>query len=267
MIAMDSDLHEKALFYYRQFLIVGGMPEAVNDYINNNQNIVAFNRKIIKLITQMYISDMNKYTLNKSESVKIEKVYNSIPKELAHKNKKFKYSLIEANASKRKFETAIDWLNASSIIISSYLTNKIEVPLKAYLDSNTFKIYFNDIGILNSMCDIGINEIVNDLPFMFKGAIAENYVAVEFNFYNIPLIYWKNNNEAEIDFLLTTDEGIIPIEVKASDRIKSKSLGVYMDKYKPKYGIRISTKNFGFENNIKSIPLYAVFCLENLKQK
>ncbi len=103
------------------------MPEAVNDYINNNQNIVAFNRKIIKLITQMYISDMNKYTLNKSESVKIEKVYNSIPKELAHKNKKFKYSLIEANASKRKFETAIDWLNASSIIISSYLTNKIDI--------------------------------------------------------------------------------------------------------------------------------------------
>ena len=97
---------------------------------------------------------------------------------------------------------------------------------------------------------------------MFKGAIAENYVAQELNTMNIPLIYWKSRGDAEIDFLLTTKDGIIPFEVKASDRIQSKSLNVYMDKYKPKYGIRLSMKNFGYENHIKSIPLYATFCLK-----
>ena len=100
---------------------------------------------------------------------------------------------------------------------------------------------------------------------MFKGAIAENYVAEEFNTMDIPLIYWKSKGDAEIDFLLTTCDGIIPVEVKASNRIQSKSLNVYMDKYKPKYGIRFSVKNFGFENGIKSIPLYATFCLSDLQ--
>ena len=112
---------------------------------------------------------------------------------------------------------------------------------------------------------IGVNDIINDSNFMFKGAIAENYIAEELTTMEIPLIYWKSKGDAEIDFLLTTKDGIIPIEVKASDRVQSKSLNIYMEKYKPTYGIRISMKNFGFENNIISIPLYATFCLTDLR--
>ena len=111
----------------------------------------------------------------------------------------------------------------------------------------------------------GVNDIINDTNFMFKGAIAENYVAEEFNTMGFPLIYWRSKGVAEIDFLFTTRDGIIPVEVKAASRVQSKSLNIYMDKYKPKYGIRLSTKNFGYENNIKSIPLYATFCLYDLK--
>lgn len=265
MSAMPDDLHEKALLLYRHYLIVGGMPEAIKDYLDCNGDIVKFNRDIVKSIVEMYISDMNKYTINKAESVKIEKVYLSIPRELAKKNKKFQYKLIEENASKRKFETALDWLNASSIILSCYNTEKVEIPLKVYLNRDVFKVYYSDVGILNSICDVGVNDIVNDTNFMFKGAIAENYVAEEFNTIDIPLIYWKSKGDAEIGFLLTTRDGIIPVEVKATNRIQSKSLNVYMDKYKPKYGIRLSGKNFGFENGIKSIPLYAIFCLNDLK--
>ncbi len=266
MTPMASDLHEKAMTLYKHYLLVGGMPEVVKNYIDNDGDIVKFDRSIVKSIVEMYMSDMNKYTLNKNESVKIEKVYLCIPRELAKENKKFQYKLIEDAASKRKFETALDWLNASSIILSCYNTDKVEVPLKAYLNKDVFKVYYSDVGILNSVCDVGINDIINDANFMFKGAIAENYVAEELNTMNYPLIYWKSRGDAEIDFLLTTYDGIIPIEVKASDRIQSKSLGVYMEKFKPAYGIRLSTKNFGFENNIKSIPLYAVFCLKNMKQ-
>ena len=104
-------------------------------------------------------------------------------------------------------------------------------------------------------------KIILNTNFMFKGAIAENYVACEFVNKNIPLIYWRSKADAEIDFLINNADGIIPIEVKANDNNMSKSLRYYMEKYKPKYAIRISTKNFGFENNIKSIPLYAVFCI------
>ena len=265
MTSMPDDLHEKALMLYKHYLIVGGMPEAINNYIECGGDIVKFNRNIVKSIVDMYISDMNKYTLNKNESVKIEKVYLSIPKELAKENKKFQYKLIEESASKRKFETALDWLNSGGIILSCYYTDKVEIPLKVYLNRDIFKVYCSDVGILNSICDVGVNDIINDTNFMFKGAIAENYVAEELNTMAIPLIYWRSKGDAEIDFLITTNDGIIPIEVKASNRIQSKSLQIYMDKYKPKYGIRLSTKNFGYENNIKSIPLYATFCLSNLK--
>ncbi len=266
MTSMPKDLHEKALLLYKHYLIIGGMPEAINNYINCDGDIVKFNRNITKTIVDMYISDMNKYTLNKSESIKIEKVYLSVPKELAKENRKFQYKLIDETASKRKFETALDWLNSSGIVLSCYYTEKVEIPLKVYLNKDIFKVYYSDVGILNSICDVRINDIINDTNFMFKGAIAENYVAEEFNTLGIPLIYWKSKGDAEVDFLLTTNEGIIPVEVKASDRIQSKSLNVYMNKYHPKYGIRLSMKNFGFENNIKSVPLYATFCLSSLRE-
>lgn len=265
MTQMDNDLHEKALLLYKHYLIVGGMPEAIKNYIDCNQNVVDLDREIVKMIVDTYIGDMNKYTINKNESIKIEKVYMSIPRELAKDNRKFQYTLIEESANKRKFETAIDWLNSGAMILSCYNTEKVEVPLKAYLNYNTFKVYYSDVGILNSICDIRLSDIINDTDFMFKGAIAENYIAEELNSMDIPLIYWKSKGNAEIDFLLTTSDGIIPIEVKASKRTQSKSLNVYIQEYKPKYAIRISAKNFGFKNNIKSIPLYAAFCLYDTK--
>ncbi len=266
MTPMDNDLHEKALLLYKHYLIVGGMPEAIKNYIDCNQNVVNFNREIVKTIVDTYIGDMNKYTINKSESIKIEKVYMSIPRELAKDNRKFQYTLIEESANKRKFETAIDWLNSGAMILSCYNTEKIEVPLKAYLNHNSFKVYYSDVGILNSICNVRLSDIINDTDFMFKGAIAENYIAEELNSMDIPLIYWKSTGNAEIDFLLTTSDGIIPIEVKASKRTQSKSLKVYIQEYEPKYAIRISAKNFGFKNNIKSIPLYAAFCLYDTKE-
>ena len=133
MTSMPKDLHEKALLLYKHYLIIGGMPEAINNYINCDGDIVKFNRNITKTIVDMYISDMNKYTLNKSESIKIEKVYLSVPKELAKENRKFQYKLIDETASKRKFETALDWLNSSGIVLSCYYTEKVEIPLKVYL--------------------------------------------------------------------------------------------------------------------------------------
>ena len=110
-----------------------------------------------------------------------------------------------------------------------------------------------------------MQDILRDNISLYKGVIAENYVANQLVCNNFDLYYWQNDNSAEIDFLLYTDDGIIPIEVKAGDATRSKSLNIYNDKYKPSYSIRISSKDFGYDKikKIKSIPLYAVFCIKN----
>jgi len=260
---MESiSIHDKLINLYRTYLCIGGMPEVVKNYIDNEENILALDKNILKDIIVSYKADMNKYIRNKAESIKIGKVYDKVPTILAKENKKFQYSDIEKNANKRDYESAVEWLISSNMVYECNLIKKVEIPLKVYLDEDYFKLYLSDVGILTSLLEINYSDILLDTDFMFKGSIAENYVAQVFKGNGIRLYYWKSSNKAEIDYLLYNDDGIIPVEVKASDNNKSKSLNVYMDKYKPKYGIKISTKNFGYENNIKSIPLYATFLIK-----
>lgn len=258
----EISIHEKLLELYRTYLCIGGMPAAVKAYKEANEEILLWDKKIIKNIIMSYLADMNKYTLNNSESIKIEKVYRAIPTVLAKDNPKFQYSEIETGANKRGFESAIDWLKSSDMIYQCYLVNKVEPPLKVYEQLDYFKLYLNDVGLLTSLLEIDFSDVLLDNNFMFKGAIAENYVAQALRTNDISLYYWKSSNSAEIDFLLYNKDGIIPVEVKAKDNTKSKSLSIYMEKYKPKYAIRISAKNFGFTNNIRSIPLYATFLIK-----
>lgn len=257
----EISIHEKLLELYRTYLCIGGMPAAIKAYKDVNEEILLWDKNIVKDIIMSYLADMNKYTLNSLESVKIEKVYRTIPTILSKDNKKFQYSDIDKGANKRGFESSIDWLKSSDMIYQCHLVNKIEPPLKVYEQLDYFKLYLNDVGLLTSLLEISFSDILLDNNFMFKGAIAENYVAQALATNNISLHYWKSHNSAEIDFLLYNEDGIIPIEVKAKDNTKSKSLNIYMQKYQPKYAIRISAKNFGFANNIKSIPLYAAFLI------
>ncbi len=258
----EISIHDKLIDMYRAYLCIGGMPAAVLDYKNVNEDILLWNRNILKNIILSYLADMNKYTLNNSEAIKIEKVYNTIPNSLAKENKKFKYVDIEKGANRREFESAIDWLESSEMVYKCKYVNKVEIPLKVYAQDNTFKLYLSDIGILTSLLEIEFSEILLNENFMFKGAIVENYVAQAFIANNISLYYWNSGNKAEIDFLLYNKDGIIPVEVKAGDNTQSKSLNIYKEKYNPRYSIRISTRNFGFANGIKSIPLYATFCIK-----
>ena len=137
------------------------------------------------------------------------------------------------------------------------------MPVKVYADLSDFKLYMSDVGMLTMQSGVAAQAILSSLEtnHSFIGAIAENYVAQAFAANRIPLFYWKNDNTAEVDFVIQKEIDVIPVEVKAGVRIRSKSLGVFMEKYPCPYGIRISKKNFGFENRIKSIPLYALFCL------
>jgi len=261
---MPDDLHKRSLDLYRKYLCVGGMPESVLNFISSDMNIMRFDKNISEILTDMYLADMSKYTISKFESVKIEKVYKNISIQLGKENtKRFIYNSIESGASKRKYESSIDWLVSSGMAINCNLVETIMKPLKAYENTNMFKLYLSDVGMLTSITGLNFSDIILDNDFIYKGAIAENYVACEFLSKSISLNYWHSGNTAEIDFLLYNDDGIIPIEVKASENTKSQSLKTYVERYKPEYSIRISAKNFGFENNIKSVPLYATFCIKN----
>ena len=149
------------------------------------------------------------------------------------------------------------------MILIDYNVKRQEIPLKVYIDEDNFKIYLSDVGILTNMSEIKFPDIMLDNTFIYKGAITENYVAQELTSKEESLYYWTSKRNAEIDFILYSEEdGIIPIEVKSGNNVRSISLNMYMKEYNPKYAIRFSTRNFGFENNIKSIPLYAVFCIK-----
>ncbi len=261
-IPMTSTLHEKLMGLYRMYLCVGGMPQAVQNIVDVNQNIFDFDKDIIKNIIESYLNDMNQYIFNNTEKSKIEAIYKSIPSQLGNVSNKFQYSKINSNARSRDYESAMQWLISSTMIYKCNLLKSIQIPPKAYADEEYFKLYLSDVGLLTSLLEIQYNDILLDNSFLYKGNIAENYVATQLVRNGLSLYYWKSNSDAEIDFILYNEDGLIPIEVKASDNITSKSLNSYMKQYNPKYAIRISSKNFGFENNIKSVPLYATFLIK-----
>ncbi len=254
-----NPIHEKALDLYKKYLVLGGMPALINNFIINDYNISHVNFDLQEQIITSYLADMNKYTEN-SEGIKNSQIYNAIPKELARVNNTFKYSIVDKNARKIRYESSLDWLLASNMIIKCDLTEKNESPLKAFANSDKFKIYLSDVGLLRSLSNLDYREILLDKNEMYKGVLTENYVACEF-YSKFKDLYYYNFDRYEIDFLIKINGDVIPVEVKSGRRTNSKSLNEYIKKYNPKYSIRISSKNFGFENNIKSVPLYAVFCI------
>ena len=261
-ISMDPVLHEKALNLYRLYLCVGGMPESVKNLIINDKDTLKYDRSIVEDIYQSYLKDMNKYVTNKFEANKIESIYKSIPSQLGNQSNKFQYGKISSNARKRDYETALDWLLSSTMVYKCPILKKPEIPPLGFIIDDYFKLYLSDVGILLNMLQIKYNDIILDKLLQYKGIIAKNYVATQLVANDIPLIYWESGNQAEVDFILYNDDGIIPVKVKADDNVGSQSLNVYIKRFNPKYAIRISTKNFGFKNNIKSVPLYAAFLIK-----
>jgi predicted AAA+ superfamily ATPase len=203
---------------------------------------------------------MTKYAIN-IDAVKIHQIYRTMPVQLAKPQTKFMYKSVEQGSNAEKYQTAIEWLLEANMLLRCSLINNIQTPLSAFVVDNFFKLYLSDVGLLTTLSRIKYSEIVQANNRTFLGFLTENYVAQIFTANKIPLYYWHSGNRAEIDMVADLADGTIPIEVKSGRHVGSKSLGVYVDKFKPPYSIRISTKNFGFENGIKSVPLYAAFCI------
>lgn len=258
---LDSAFHERALEYYKEYLFVGGMPEAVEEYgKNHNPELV---RIIQQTILESYQNDMGKYN-RQSEIPKTRIVYKNISTQLAKENRKFQYKSIKQGGRASEFENAIEWLCLAGIASQNYRIEQIMLPLNAYRSLTDFKFYMNDVGLCGASQDIHYEDIMGENPLLdnFKGGLTENYVFNQLTENGLSLYYWTSGCQAEVDFITRIGEDIIPIEVKAKVNNRARSLGVYVERYKPSYAIRISQKNFGFENGIKSVPLYATFCVK-----
>jgi len=258
--AMPTPLHEKAGDIYKKYLITGGMPWVINEYLREESFIAASEAQ--RKILSDYAADSAKYA-NPTECVKIRAAYDSIPIQLAKENKKFQYKLVQRGGTSSIFGIAIDWLECAGIVNKCTKIETALFPLSAYRDLSNFKLYVSDTGLLTLKSGMSPTSILNNetINIPFVGAIAENYVAQCLTAKKYPLYYWTSNATAETDFVIQKEDKIIPVEVKAGENVKSRSLSVFVEKYKPEYSIRVSMKNFGFENNILSVPLYGVWCL------
>ncbi|WP_293694283.1 ATP-binding protein [uncultured Phascolarctobacterium sp.] len=258
--AMPAALHQSALELYRQYLVVGGMPEAVMIFSKTKDYV--FVRHIQDTILASYLNDMSKYN-TENEIKKTRLTYDNITVQLSKKNTRFQYKLIKSGARAAEFENAIEWLILSGIVDQVYKVEQIKKPLANYRDIDAFKIYLSDVGLLCAKKDI----IANDILYMvdelndFKGGMTENYVHNQLKINDYTTYYWESDRGAEIDFIIQREGKLIPVEVKAADNTRAKSLKLYMDRFEPAYAIKLSTKNFAQEDNKLIIPLYATFCI------
>ncbi len=257
---LSEQLHSRALELYRAYLVVGGMPEVVREYVETNDYRMV--RVKQAEIINNYTADMAKYA-TKNEAVRHVATYNSIPSQLARENKKFQYRLIGSNARSREYEGSIDWLYKAGVVLKCEKVNAGKVPLEFYKDITSFKIYFSDVGLLAAKAMIPVETILSDINFdgEAKGAVTENYLAVQLACREHNLYYWESNSTAELDFVIMYGNGILPIECKANIHVKAKSLEIFKKKYDIVQSVRVSAKNFGMENGIKSVPLYAAWCI------
>ncbi len=250
-------LEEKLKVYF----IVGGMPEAVKSWVNEKD--ISEVNKIQENILIAYEEDFSKHT-TAVEANRISIIWNSIPSQLARENKKFLYQVAKEGARAREYEGAVNWLNDADLIHKIYNVVKPNMPLKAYNDLSSFKIYLNDVGLLRRMTDLDSRVVIegNRVFKEFKGALTENYVLQMLLSSGIKVNYFTFDNKYEIDYIMQYKNTIIPIEVKADENINSVSLKHYNEIYNPKIRIRFSMRNLKKDDNLVNIPLFMVEYIE-----
>lgn len=253
-----NQLEEKLKAYF----IIGGMPEAVNAWVN--EKYIQLVDKIQENILRAYESDFSKHTQN-SEANKISLIWNSIPSQLAKENKKFLYQTIKEGARAREYENALNWLNDANLIYKIYNVTKTDFPLKAYNDLSSFKIYMNDVGLLRRMSNLDSRIVIegNKLFEEFKGAFTENYVLNMLNvvFEMVPNYFTFDRHE--IDFIIQQKNKIIPIEVKSNKSTNNISLTRYNEKYDNEISIRFSMNNLSKSVKVINIPLFLIEYINN----
>lgn len=255
-IKLFNNKYEKLL---KQYCYVGGMPEIVQDFVENKDFESV--RNLQKEILSAYEEDFTKH-IPANTVAKIRLLWKSIPAQLSKENKKFIYGVAKEGARARDFEAALSWLINSGLVYRVNKITKPDLPITAYEDFNSFKLFVLDVGLLGAMTDLQANTIIdgNRIFEEFKGAIAEQYVLQQFKtIKDLPVFYWSNEtSRAEIDFVIQIKSDVVPVEVKAERNLQAKSLKVYMEKFKPNYAIRTSMADYKKTDNLIDLPLYGI---------
>ena len=256
---------DKFISYLREYYFIGGMPAAVNKYIETKDYKQVRNVQL-KLL-QAYEEDFSKHAPNEIVP-RLKMLWNSIPAQLAKENKKFIYGLIKEGARAKEYELALSWLIDCGLIYKIDRVAKPNIPLIAYQDTSAFKLYILDVGILGAMTRIDEKILLegNEIFTEFKGSFTEQFVLTELKSNkDIPIFYWSAEKAtAEIDFLIQLGTSVIPIEVKASENLQAKSLKTFIEKYKTTKNVRTSMSNYRKEEKLINIPLYSIGNIEKL---
>lgn len=255
---IPNPMHEKLIQLLKLYFFIGGMPEAVAEYAKEEKLHVV--REIHLEILNAYEKDFAKHAPT-HEIMKITTIWKQVHRQLAKENKKFIFAAIRKSARGRDYEEAIQWLSDAGLIHKSYLVQSPKFPLSAYANNNIFKIFLSDVGLLGAQSNLSARTIIdgNLLFAEFKGALTENYVAQELMATKrAEPYYWTSEATAEVDFLMEEGHEIYPLEVKAGESQKKKSLLVYNQKYAPSKLIRATAMNVKHDGNIYNYPLYLI---------
>ena len=240
----------------KKYYYVGGMPEVVQTYIDSDDLFEV--REIQNNLLQYYEEDFSKH-VPKEVVPRIMMVWNSIPSQLAKENRKFMYGALREGARAKDFELAIQWLEDVGLILKSYRVSKPDIPLIAYMEMNSFKMFMFDVGLLTAKAGLSARLLLEGSRIFeeFKGALTEQYVAQELHAAGYPLYYFATaRSTGEIDFMLQGDLDCVPIEVKAEQNLRARSLRAFCDKYKSGMAIRSSMSNYKQEDWLTNVPLY-----------
>lgn len=248
-------LHNKMNDLFKEYMVVGGMPEVVNKYIETK----SFKETLLvqRRIVSDYLNDMVKYA-DGSERIKVRECYQSIPLQLAKENKKFQYKLVKSGGNARYFDASLNWLKDSGLVNLTYRLKTISKPLEIHKESAVFKVYMADTGLLVSQFDESVvKELLNGNLGVFKGALYENIAAQILSVHERELYYFEPNTSSEIDFIIYYQGEICPLEIKAGRNTVSKSFTNFVEKYNSQYAFRLSQKNIGTsKENVSYVPLY-----------
>ena len=242
----------------RKYYYVGGMPEAVKCYFEEDDVFAV--REIQKELLRYYENDFSKHA-PKEQIPRIRMVWNSIPAQLAKENRKFIYGIVREGARAKDFELAIQWLSDYGMIMKSYRITKPGMPLIAYMEQNVFKMFMLDVGLLAAKANLSARILLegNQIFEEFKGALTEQFVAQQLHSQNMELYYYSTENSTgEIDFVIQKEQYCIPLEVKAEENLRARSLRAYCAKYRPEIAIRSSMSNYREQDWMVNVPLYLI---------
>ncbi len=255
--------HESLWNYWKDYLIIGGLPEAVKTFRDNQDNRFSAFKMVRELQTgmiDMYVADIAKHS-GKVNAMHIERVWKNVPTQLAKSlndsSSKFIFKdVIPGIRGYERLVSPIDWLEKANLLIRTKIINKVQIPLMVFTKENIFKQYFFDVGLLGAMTGLDPKQILDYEYGTYKGYMAENFAAQELKTMGITPCYCWQGRTSEIEFLLETGNGIVPFEVKSGQVTQSKSLKVYEEKYLPLKSVILSGKNISIKKTRNYIPIY-----------